>query len=539
MSNTNNTPCVPISVAQPCAPCEQVGPCDSITPCEGCLPPDYDSEGCIVKTPFECLKWTCDPITSVGIVAGDDGCQVITKLITSFSSGSLNFSNGLTKTGSDVKLGGALTQNTTIDPGAYVFSLLTNNIQFSGFPNTVDNSGVSSPLNFLYTDGSGMLKSAPLAEAVSAGLDVSDSGTIDFSITQSGSKMIISGQGKLSPDAGNTLELRGNGFYVPTVAQTATPPANPTSSVQFNNAGAFGGSSNLTYNSTTNTLTAISSNGSVNDGAVLNVELDSGVGTTEPFGLKIVNTKPYTVTNAGEYYGIGFKAYNQSSATGTEGFIDLKGYRRNAANNGNEWISLVRWGRTGFAMSISEDERVWSFGGRTVLSFNGTVGTTNLPAISYGIKLDNLTTGDGIALELHGRNATTGEVVVGPIYDGQTNAHISRLVLRTANIAAPYSEIIFRKGLSYEMGRWTNAGSLVVGSNPASLGNPATAEASAVLQVDSTTKGFLPPRMTGAQVEAIVGPAEGLLVYCTDTSGTTVNSKGWWGYNGTTWVKLN
>ena len=62
---------------------------------------------------------------------------------------------------------------------------------------------------------------------------------------------------------------------------------------------------------------------------------------------------------------------------------------------------------------------------------------------------------------------------------------------------------------------------------------------SAQVQIDSTTKGFLPPRMTGVQVEAIPSPAEGLLVYATDAGVGSVTSKGWWGYDGSTWVKLN
>jgi hypothetical protein len=39
---------------------------------------------------------------------------------------------------------------------------------------------------------------------------------------------------------------------------------------------------------------------------------------------------------------------------------------------------------------------------------------------------------------------------------------------------------------------------------------------SAILQANSTTKGFLPPRMTNAQRTAIAAPAVGLMVYCTD-----------------------
>ena len=56
-----------------------------------------------------------------------------------------------------------------------------------------------------------------------------------------------------------------------------------------------------------------------------------------------------------------------------------------------------------------------------------------------------------------------------------------------------------------------------------------TANASALLQVDSTTKGFLPPRMTAAQRTAIGTPAVGLMVYQTDgTEGVYVNTSiGW------------
>lgn len=56
-----------------------------------------------------------------------------------------------------------------------------------------------------------------------------------------------------------------------------------------------------------------------------------------------------------------------------------------------------------------------------------------------------------------------------------------------------------------------------------------TAVASAQVQIDSTTKGFLPPRMTNAERLAILTPAVGLMVYCTDVvEGVYVNkSTGW------------
>lgn len=76
-----------------------------------------------------------------------------------------------------------------------------------------------------------------------------------------------------------------------------------------------------------------------------------------------------------------------------------------------------------------------------------------------------------------------------------------------------------------------NTGSVAIGS--------ATIDTSAALRVASTNKGFLPPKMTAVQAEAISGPSEGLLVYAIDGSGVVITTKGWWGYDGSTWVKLN
>lgn len=43
-----------------------------------------------------------------------------------------------------------------------------------------------------------------------------------------------------------------------------------------------------------------------------------------------------------------------------------------------------------------------------------------------------------------------------------------------------------------------------------------TPDSSAQLDVSSTTKGFLPPRMTLVQRNGIINPAAGLIIYCTD-----------------------
>ena len=57
-------------------------------------------------------------------------------------------------------------------------------------------------------------------------------------------------------------------------------------------------------------------------------------------------------------------------------------------------------------------------------------------------------------------------------------------------------------------------------------------DASAVLDISSTTKGLLIPRMTIAQRTAIGSPATGLQVYQTD------GTKGFYYYDGNAWTQL-
>jgi hypothetical protein len=59
-----------------------------------------------------------------------------------------------------------------------------------------------------------------------------------------------------------------------------------------------------------------------------------------------------------------------------------------------------------------------------------------------------------------------------------------------------------------------------------------TPEASAVMEVNSTNGGFLPPRMTQAQRLAVSSPAQGLLVYQTD------GTAGLYQYDGSAWSML-
>ena len=73
---------------------------------------------------------------------------------------------------------------------------------------------------------------------------------------------------------------------------------------------------------------------------------------------------------------------------------------------------------------------------------------------------------------------------------------------------------------------------ILVGGRGGELIHAQTKDASAILQLDSTTQGMLPPRMTATQRDAIATPAQGLVIYNTDT-----NQYNYW--NSTTWIPLS
>jgi hypothetical protein len=98
-----------------------------------------------------------------------------------------------------------------------------------------------------------------------------------------------------------------------------------------------------------------------------------------------------------------------------------------------------------------------------------------------------------------------------------------RAELRVLDTAGNNAMIMYGDGFSGTKTLWV-AGSLGLGGAP---GN----NASARLQVDSTTQGFLPPRMTTTQKNAIASPAAGLVLYDSTTNKLQC-------YNGSTWNDL-
>ena len=99
----------------------------------------------------------------------------------------------------------------------------------------------------------------------------------------------------------------------------------------------------------------------------------------------------------------------------------------------------------------------------------------------------------------------------------------TRLAVKGVDSLSTSSVQEWQNGSGGTLMKLNNAGSLGLG-----IGTP---DASAIIDITSTTKGILPPRMTTVQMNAIASPATGLMIY-----DTTTNQ--WMGYNGTSWAIL-
>lgn len=138
--------------------------------------------------------------------------------------------------------------------------------------------------------------------------------------------------------------------------------------------------------------------------------------------------------------------------------------------------------------------------GAYALGTTGFSGSNNT-AIGYGASTGNITTGSyNIVI---GANADVPNVTA----DGQMN--IGNIIYGTGNTGGSTGTV--------------STGNIGIGTS--------APDATAELDVTSTTKAFYPPRMTTTQRLAITGMNEGAIVY-------DLTLHGFYGWNGTSWVAL-
>jgi hypothetical protein len=151
------------------------------------------------------------------------------------------------------------------------------------------------------------------------------------------------------------------------------------------------------------------------------------------------------------------------------------------------------------------------FAAASAITFNGLVPISNVYFGSGKYRQNpdgSFTTGAGADYSINGSGASGTNLAGGNITisggKGTGNSTSGDVIFATATPTTSGST------LQTLTSRWWVKGST------GTLSNVTTPDASAQVQINSTTQGFLPPRMTNAQRTAISSPAVGLIVYCTD-----------------------
>ncbi|MBI5858996.1 MAG: tail fiber domain-containing protein [Sphingobacteriales bacterium] len=213
------------------------------------------------------------------------------------------------------------------------------------------------------------------------------------------------------------------------------------------------------------------------------------------------------------------------------------------ANNVTGTIAGVSLGTSGKYIQVEIDPN----GGTSFINI-GTAQLASVPYSLYSSLANDLVlpfnktqadagalfkiTNSGSGITLH----TTGPVRLQGISEA-TNRILTSDAVGNASWKDPAAvNIVTGNGTVNFVPKWTpsatNLGNSQIADNGVSIGiSTITPNASAQLDISSTTKGMLVPRMTTAQRTAIAAPANGLLVF-----DNTTNS--FWFYNSAAWTEM-
>ena len=273
-------------------------------------------------------------------------------------------------------------------------------------------------------------------------------------------------------------DLQGTASFATTAshALNSTSAAGTDGQVQFNSGSEFGADSNLFWDNTNKRL---------------------GIGTNAPQSIVEINHNPTGINNTtgliinNGAFGSTYKSIIFSSGTsekGTFGLHNQTGEFRWGMSSGGFFPTIYSNGSEAMRINISRNVGIGETSPTARLQVKGS-GTTSA---TKSLLVQNSNSVNVLSMNDSGHWSTT-----------------------TSN----YSSVITNDGDSLQ----------VKGSIAAiRVGATITIEQSAILQADSTTKGFLPPRMTTTQKNAISTPAEGLQVYDSTASKMSVYNSGSW-----------
>lgn len=436
---------------------------------------------------------------------------------------------------------------------------------FNRYPSS--RADTNTVANFLFTDATGTLRSRPVADFPGIGNGIyGGSGTVpdstDATVTglltftgndtteiietiTSGvaSTMVYRSLNQLQLDhsdigGSNEIVVDANGIQLNTVSPDAleidgnaaryASSYAPYSSLEIPNwaeVKRYADSLNtagLSGTGTTNYVSKFTGTNTIGNSTIQDDGTNAGVGGTNAQSKWFVNAAT-TATSGSVYGGLDFLNATPSGASSANMQASRTYMQTNGSNNITGSVSgvqvVVQDNNTGTKGSL--------FGaGYTVNGAAGNISTM------YGQYNDVVAFG-GIA------TATTGYGVFGKVRGSITNAYAGYFQADPHNGITPtnfYGAYVNMTGLTGSTvngyGFYQNgSGYSNVFQSPFVVGQTTAPDASAILEAESTTKGFLPPRGTETQRDAIASPATGLHFY-----NTTVQRPQF--YNGTTWSDM-
>ena len=270
------------------------------------------------------------------------------------------------------------------------------------------------------------------------------------------------------------------------------------------------------------------STGAVTGGNGLEINLTGNLGVTNltTYAAKFINTRSSTNgANSGAYFE-GNNSYGLAIQTGRTAGGSFTGSDIAIGANG-----ALRWNNGGF-----DGNFITSLGNSPQFFFN-SVGTFNFRSTYVlGSIFSTVASRPEIVLGL--KSATRSSISFGSDNAGSVAAQYRAESVTACIIERDLGKLLLSSnaGLAGGSASFTPTYQICVDgtNNNVAIGKGNTAgDASAKLEVVSTSQGFLPPRMTATLASAIASPAQGLMLFVTTTNGT-FTSIGWWGY-GTSW----
>ena len=276
----------------------------------------------------------------------------------------------------------------------------------------------------------------------------------------------------------------------------------------------------IAYGASSNTLAVPPSGGTFTGSVAFNAGLTGTTGAFTGAVSGTTGTFSSTVTGvAGTFSGA------VSGTTGTfSGAVTIEGLTLGKGANAQS-------GNVGFGTSILEDVTtgtnntiIGNLAGREITDGDSNVALGNSALLATTSGIHNVAIGSLACSTLSGAGSSynvgigkdalktaTGQSNVGigkQAGNGITSGSYNIMIGMDADVGTPTGD--------YQL----NIGSTIYGTlntGQVSLGT-ATPNAKAILDLTSTTLGFLPPRMTESQRNAISSPPDGLIVFTTDVS---------------------